>query len=213
MRFFTVLFTAYGPQGWWPARSKFEVIVGAILTQNTNWGNVERAIANLRGAGALTPGAMHGLSEARLAELIRPAGYFNVKARRLRNFLDHLFGNYGSSRSNLTSLLKQDTKSLRIELLSVNGIGPETADSILLYAAGKAVFVVDAYTKRILTRHGLVDGDACYAHMQSLFMDNLEKDPVLFNEYHALIVMTGKDFCKTKKPLCEQCPLGSFLHS
>ncbi len=213
MRFFTALFTAYGPQGWWPARSKFEVIVGAILTQNTNWGNVERAISNLRVAKVLTPEAMHGLSEGRLAELIRPAGYFNVKAKRLRNFLDFLFDNYGSDEANLTSFLKQDTESLRLELLSINGIGPETADSILLYAARKAVFVVDAYTKRILTRHGLIGDDAGYAEMQALFMDNLEKDSILFNEYHALIVMTGKDYCKTKNPLCEECPLGSFLHS
>ncbi len=213
MRFFTALFTAYGPQGWWPARSKFEVIVGAILTQNTNWGNVERAISNLRVAKVLTPEAMHGLSEGRLAELIRSAGYFNVKAKRLRNFLDFLFDNYGSDEANLTSFLKQDTESLRLELLSINGIGPETADSILLYAARKAVFVVDAYTKRILTRHGLIGDDAGYAEMQALFMDNLEKDSILFNEYHALIVMTGKDYCKTKNPLCEECPLGSFLHS
>lgn len=213
MLFFTALFTAYGPQGWWPARSKFEVIVGAILTQNTNWGNVERAITNLREAGALTPGVMHGLPQDRLAELIRPAGYFNVKARRLRNFLEHLSGNHAISGSSLTSFLKQDTGPLRAELLSINGIGPETADSILLYAANKAVFVVDAYTKRILTRHGLIGEEAGYAEMQSLFMDGLEHDSILFNEYHALIVMAGKDYCKTKKPLCKECPLGSFLRS
>ncbi|VAV85452.1 Endonuclease III [hydrothermal vent metagenome] len=211
MRFFTALFTAYGPQGWWPAETKFEVIVGAVLTQNTNWGNVERAIANLKEAGVLTPDAMHALTQDSLAKLIRPAGYFNVKAGRLGNFLEHLFNNYGDGEKNLTDFLKKDTEVLRAELLSVNGIGPETADSILLYAARKAVFVIDAYTKRILTRHGLIGDDAGYAEMQALFMDNLEEDSILFNEYHALIVMTGKDYCKTKKPLCDECPLGSFL--
>jgi len=210
-RYFTTLYSAFGPQGWWPGRTRFEVIVGAILTQNTNWGNVERAIVNLRKAEALTPGAMHSFPQDKLAELIRPAGYFNVKARRLRNFLGHLFDNYGSSSSNLTRFLKQESAALRQELLSINGIGPETADSILLYAANKAVFVIDAYTKRILARHGLAPEDADYAFMQGLFMDNLERDAVLFNEYHALIVRTGKDYCKTKKPLCKECPLGVFL--
>ncbi len=211
MRIFTALFTAYGPQGWWPAQTKFEVIVGAILTQNTNWGNVERAISNLRSAEVLTPEAMWALTQDQLAELIRPAGYFNVKAKRLRNFLEYLFNNYGGGETNLTSFLKQDTAALRTELLSINGVGPETADSILLYAARKAVFVVDAYTKRILTRHSFIGEDAGYAEMQALFMDNLEDDQILFNEYHALIVMTGKDYCKTKKPFCGECPLGSFL--
>ena len=211
MQFFTTLYAAYGPQGWWPAKTKFEVIVGAILTQNTNWGNVERAITNLREADVLEIGAMHELTQERLAELISPAGYFNVKAKRLGNFLSHLSDHYGATEAGLKGLLKQETEPLRAELLSVNGIGPETADSILLYAANKAVFVIDAYTKRILTRHGLIDEAADYAEMQALFMDNLEEDSILFNEYHALIVMTGKDYCKTKKPLCELCPLGSFL--
>jgi len=213
MRFFTALFTAYGPQGWWPAKTKFEVIVGAILTQNTNWGNVERAISNLRVAKVLKPELMWALTQNQLAELIRPAGYFNVKAKRLRNFLEYLFDNYGSDETNLADFLKRDTIPLRTELLSINGIGPETADSILLYAARKAVFVIDAYTKRILTRHGLIGDGAGYAEMQAFFMDNLEEDSILFNEYHALIVMTGKDYCKTKKPLCELCPLGSFLQA
>lgn len=209
--FYKALFACFGPQSWWPGNTRFEVIVGAILTQNTNWGNVERAINNLKGAKVLTPGKMHALDVAELAELIRPAGYFNVKAGRLRNFLEHLFVNYGNSTTNLTRFLKKDTKVLRRELLTINGIGPETADSIVLYAAEKAVFVVDAYTKRILTRHGLIGDGADYAQIQSLFMDNLPIDAILFNEYHALIVRTGKDFCKTKKPLCEECPLGVFL--
>lgn len=211
--FYAALYAHFGPQDWWPAKTRFEVIVGAILTQNTNWGNVERAIANLKKAGVLTPQKMRAIELTELAGLIRPAGYFNVKARRIGHFLEYLFDNYGSASSNLTRFLKKDTKTLRTELLSVNGIGPETADSIVLYAAQKAVFVVDAYTKRMFSRHGLVPEDADYAQIQGLFTANLKIDAILFNEYHALIVRTGKEFCKTKKPLCEQCPLGVFLTS
>ena len=198
--FYNALFTHFGEQKWWPAKTRFEVIVGAILTQNTNWGNVERAIRNLRSAGLLTPEKMYGVSKDTLAEIIRPAGYFNVKAGRLKNFLDLLFDSYDGK---LAKLLKKEHLELRTELLSINGIGAETADSILLYAADKPAFVIDAYTKRILTRHGLINDDVDYQDLQRLFTDNLKADVKVFNEYHALIVMTGKDFCKTKKPLCE----------
>jgi endonuclease-3 related protein len=206
--FYAALFNHFGKQKWWPARTRFEVIVGAFLTQNTNWGNVERAIKNLKKASLLTPGAMYGISKDTLAQAIVPAGYFNVKAGRLKNFLEVLYGSYSGS---LTKLFKIEHPELRERLLSINGIGPETADSILLYAAKKPAFVVDAYTKRIMERHGVVDKDVGYHDLQKLFTDNLESSATLFNEYHALIVMTGKEFCRTKEPLCETCPLGGFL--
>ena len=219
--FYKALFKSYGPQEWWPAKTRFEVIVGAILTQNTNWANVEKAIRNLKAASVLNPRRMHELSITGLARLIRPSGYFNIKAKRLKAFLNHLFDNYGDEYGNgngnayLARFLKKKTDALRRELLSINGIGPETADSILLYAAGKPVFVVDAYTRRILSRHGLIqETSSCkvtYDDMQALFMDNLTRDACVFNEYHALIVMTGKDYCRPKKPLCQRCPLKGFL--
>lgn len=206
--FYSALYAHFGGQGWWPAKTRFEVIVGAILTQNTNWRNVEKAIGNLKRAGLMGPGAMHGADTQELAALIRPAGYFNVKAKRLKNFLDTLFGSYGGS---LRALLKKDRAKLRDELLSINGIGPETADSILLYAAEKPAFVVDAYTRRIMARHGLVKTDSTYSELQELFTRNLAPDVQVFNEYHALIVRTGKEFCKTREPLCLRCPLERFL--
>ena len=206
--FYKALFSFFGPQGWWPGRTKFEVVVGAILTQNTNWKNVEKAIKNLRAKRLLNPQGMHDLSVHELAALIRPAGYFNVKATRLKHFLNHLFDNYGGS---LPALFKRRTDILREELLNINGIGPETADSILLYAATRPIFVIDAYTKRILLRHCMIKKDADYREIQRLFMENLAHDTMMFNEYHALIVKTGKDFCKTKEPLCSKCPLGRFL--
>ncbi|MEK7881144.1 MAG: endonuclease III domain-containing protein, partial [Deltaproteobacteria bacterium] len=189
-------------------RTKFEVIVGAILTQNTNWKNVEKAIKNLKARRLLNPQAMHNISVHELAKLIRPAGYFNIKAIRLKHFLNHLFDNYGGR---LDGFFKRRTDVLREELLNINGIGPETADSILLYAATRPVFVVDAYTKRILLRHGMIKKDVDYHDMQRLFMEGLAHDSTMFNEYHALIVMTGKNFCKTTEPLCAKCPLGRFL--
>ncbi|MBI5888686.1 MAG: endonuclease III domain-containing protein [Deltaproteobacteria bacterium] len=203
------LFGAFGPQGWWPGRTRFEVIVGAILTQNTAWINVEKAITRLKRARLLVPRRMHAVDVAELAEQIRPAGYFNVKAKRLKNFTAHLFEKHDGS---LDRLLRGNTAGLRAGLLSVSGIGPETADSILLYAGGHPEFVVDAYTRRIAVRHGLAGEDAGYEELKSLFMENLREDARVFNEYHALIVKTGKDFCKTKKPLCESCPLKKFLN-
>ena len=207
-KYYDSLFATFGPQGWWPGRTRFEIIIGAILTQNTAWTNVEKAITNLRAKKALNPERMRALAHDELAGLIRPAGYFNIKAKRLRHFLDHLFANHKGS---LDKLFKQETTRLRAELLSINGIGPETADSILLYAGDHPEFVVDAYTKRILERHPVIDGKAEYEDVKALFMQNLPKDIRLFNEYHALIVRTGKDFCRPREPRCGECPLGRFL--
>ena len=203
-RIYRKLYASFGRQYWWPAKSPFEVMVGAILTQNTNWANVEKAIRNLKKRKVLFPKGLYGLSQAQLARLIRPAGYFNVKAKRLKEFLKFLFKEYGGSTARMLSV---DTSSLRRQLLCVNGIGPETADSILLYALSKPVFVVDAYTKRIFSRHKFIYEGAEYDEIQNLFMRHLKKDATLFNEYHALIVRLGKDFCLKNKPRCGTCPL------
>lgn len=201
------LHKAFGPQHWWPGGTPFEVIVGTILTQNTNWKNVEKAIANLKRGGLLNAKRLLDLPPATLARLIQPAGYFRVKAKRLRNFLNFFCNGYGGK---ISSLEKGELPELREKLLSVNGIGPETADSILLYALGKPIFVIDAYTKRILSRHYLVPEDTTYDEMQELFMDNLPHKAKLYNEYHALLVKCGKDFCRTKKPRCKECPLNGW---
>lgn len=198
------LFKAFGHQHWWPGDTPFEVIVGAILTQNTAWTNVEKAITNLKKAKVLTPKKMHDLSQDELAKLIKPAGYFNIKAKRLKHFLNYLFDEYGGR---LDRMFKKRTDFLRKELLQVNGIGPETADSILLYAGEHPIFVIDAYTKRVFSRHMIIKQDAGYDDVQKIFMKNLTHDVKLFNEYHALIVKLGKDFCKTRKPLCSKCPM------
>ena len=193
----------FGPCNWWPGDTPFEIMVGAILTQNTNWTNVEKAIANLKAAGALSLGAMSELSREELAELIRPAGYYNIKADRLRNFFQLLEDEWGGD---LESFLAQSVDALRESLLSVKGIGPETADSMILYAAEKPIFVVDAYTHRILSRHNIIDDSYDYHQIQELFMDNLEEDVALYNEFHALIVLCGKEFCKKSRPACADCP-------
>lgn len=197
------LYGRLGPQGWWPGRSRFEVIVGAILTQNTNWGNVEKAIRRLRRERMLSPSAMSALSPRHLAVLIRPAGTFGVKARRLHNFLAVLRKRYGGS---LRRMFREEPARLRETLLQVSGIGPETADSILLYAGKMPVFVVDAYTKRIFSRHRLISGDASYHEIQALFMNHLPRDAQLYNEYHALLVAVGKAYCRSS-PRCDRCPL------
>ncbi len=197
------LFKTWGPQHWWPGRTPFEVAVGAILTQHTSWTNVEKAIQRLRAARALTPRAMHHAELADLAEWIRPAGYYNVKARRLRAFTTFLFSKFGGRLNRLFAL---DTSALRGALLSVKGIGPETADSIILYAAHRPVFVIDAYTRRMLDRHGWLDASASYDEAARLFTAALPADTSLYNEYHALIVRLGKTYCGTK-PRCEACPL------
>ncbi|MCE5311930.1 MAG: hypothetical protein LLF86_02120 [Nitrospiraceae bacterium] len=205
-KIYAILHKKFGPQHWWPGDTPFEITVGAILTQNTNWSNVEKAIFNLKKVKALNAAAMSRLAHEQLAALIRPAGYFNVKAKRLRSFLDFLNDEYSGS---MTKMKKIDAVVLRYQLLSVNGIGPETADSILLYALDKPVFVIDAYTKRILSRHGIMEADADYHQYQQLFHDSFDNDTALFNEYHALIVRLGKDFCKPR-PLCSSCPLNSI---
>ncbi len=203
-KFFNTLYEFYGPQEWWPADSRFEVIIGAILTQNTAWTNVEKAITNLKKAKMLSsPKALRGLDSKKLSTLIRSAGYHNVKSRRLKNFLDFLYQEYGGS---LKKMARQSTGILRKELLSVNGIGPETCDSILLYAFNRPVFVIDAYTRRVFARHKFFHEKIGYDEAQRFFMIQLPEDKTLFNEFHALIVRLAKDFCRTK-PSCLGCPL------
>jgi endonuclease III related protein len=206
--YFTSLFDVYGHQRWWPGRSRFEVIVGAILTQNTSWANVEAAIKNLRAARLLTPHAMEAVALGKLALLIRSSGYFRQKARKLKAFTRFLFAEYSGS---LTRMFRTPTSVLRGQLLSVHGIGPETADSILLYAGKHPVFVIDAYARRILERHNLATAKHSYEELRTLFESSLPRDPQLFNEYHALIVRTGKLFCRKSQALCSACPLKPFL--
>jgi endonuclease-3 related protein len=196
----------FGPQHWWPAEEPFEVIIGAILTQSAAWGNVEKAIKNLRGAGALSSRALRKLSQAKLAELVYPCGYYNAKALKLKAFALWLGNHY---HDDLNKLFALDAVELRHQLLSVNGVGPETADSIILYAAGKPVFVIDAYTRRIMGRLGLAPGRDSYAAYQALFTDNLPTDAKLFNEYHALLVCLGKNVCR-RQPLCADCCLNDI---
>jgi endonuclease-3 related protein len=204
---YNVLYNHFGPQHWWPGDTPIEIAVGAILTQNTNWGNVEKAINNLKREKALNEKKLHDMPPKKLASLIKPAGYFNVKAKRLRHFLDFLSNHYKGS---IKRMENEDPAPLRQELLNVNGIGPETADSILLYALGKPVFVIDAYTKRVLSRHGVVSDRVNYHELQEIFHKNLPLDVELFNEYHALFVRVGKEFCKPK-PRCGTCPLEPLL--
>jgi len=202
------LYRRFGPQHWWPGETPFEIIVGAILTQNTNWGNVEKAIGNLKKNNLLTPEKLFKLDITELAEYIRPAGYYNIKAGRLKSFLNRLFEKFDGSLERLDSL---STDRLREELLSIKGIGPETADSICLYAFNKPIFVVDAYTGRILGRHRLLEPGAGYEDIRLLFESALPREVALYNEYHALLVRLGKDFCKTK-PQCHGCPLEDLPH-
>lgn len=198
------LYSFFGSQHWWPADTPFEVMIGAILTQNTNWLNVEKAISNLKKHKLLQPHTLYKLSHKRLTELIRPAGYYNIKAKRLKSFLKFFIGHYDG---NVKKMSRIPISSLRQQLLFVNGIGPETADSILLYALNRPIFVVDAYTKRILLRHHFTGEDASYDKTQDLFMKNLKSGVKLFNEYHALLVKLGKEFCLKNKPRCKICPL------
>ena len=206
---YQLLFERFGPQHWWPGETQFEIITGAILTQNTNWGNVEKAIANLKSAGRLTFEELYHLDLSQLAELIRPAGYYNIKARRLKNFINWLFDSYAGSLTNLESI---DTDKLRTELLAIKGIGCETADSILLYALNRPVFVVDAYTARVAVRHELIEPNADYEQLQELFQSNLPQDTRLFNEYHALLVRLGKEFCRPMAK-CPACLLEKLPHT
>ncbi len=203
-----LLLAAYGRQGWWPGSGCFETIAGAILTQNTNWANVEKAINRLKAANALDAGKLHNMDQDTLAELIRPAGYYNIKAGRLKNFLNWLYENYDG---NLDALANMSVYSLREELLAVKGIGRETADSIILYGFDKPVFVIDTYTARVLIRHGLIEPEADYEQLRDLFESSLPADTKLYNEYHALLVRVGKTHCKPK-PKCQGCPLECMPH-
>jgi endonuclease III related protein len=204
---YNALYRHFGPQRWWPGRTPFEVMVGAVLTQSTSWANVEKAIANLRKEKLLSPAALHRTPRARLARLIRPAGYYTVKARRLAAFTGFFLSEFGGSAKVMAAA---DGMLLRPRLLSVHGIGEETADSILLYALNKPFFVVDAYTKRIFSRHGLCEPGISYAGLQSVFAQALKPEPAFFNEFHALIVAVGKNYCRKQAPRCRYCPLQRF---
>ncbi len=200
------LYHHYGDLHWWPGDTPLEISVGAILTQNTAWTNVEKAIARLKENRSLSVNALTRLSHRRLASLIKAAGYFNVKSRRLKNFISFLQNRYGGS---LKKMFHRETNRLREELLSVNGTGPETADSILLYAGEKPIFVIDAYTKRIFSRHQVMAYEKSYEEFQQLFMKSLPADVALYNQYHAMLVNIGKDFCRSR-PRCDSCPLNGW---
>ena len=203
LKIYELLNGYFGDLHWWPADDPFEVMVGAILTQNTAWINVEKAIRALRERSLLSPAALSSISEDDLALIIRPSGYYHLKAERLQSFVRFMMAEY----SGKVERMKADGLSrLRNKLLGVKGIGPETADSILLYACKKPIFIIDAYTRRILYRHGMIGNDADYHSIQALFMDHLQPDVALFNQYHALIVNTGKTFCR-KTAACKACPL------
>lgn len=203
MNIYRKLYKAYGPRDWWPAETSFEVMVGAILTQNTSWRNVEKAIQKLKGKGVLNPEGIHDLKKSQLASLIKSSGYYRIKADRLKAFVNFLFEEFDGD---LKRMGRERLGELREKLLGVKGIGPETADSILLYGLKKSIFVVDAYTKRILSRHKMILENTAYEEVQKLFMEHLPLDEKLFNEYHALLVHLGKTVCK-KIPRCDICPL------
>ena len=202
------LMACYGSQHWWPAQEPFEVIVGAILTQSAAWGNVEKAVANLRAAKALSPRALRQLPQSKLATLVHPCGYYNAKAVKLKAFAYWLGNHY---HDHLDKLFANNTDDLRQQLLSIHGIGQETADSIILYAANKPIFVIDGYTRRIINRIGLAPDRNSYAAYQALFMNHLPPDAELFNEYHALLVYLGKNVCRSRS-LCQQCCLSNVCH-
>ncbi|MDI6850866.1 MAG: endonuclease III domain-containing protein [bacterium] len=207
-KLFELLYSHFGSQHWWPGETELEIIVGAVLTQNTAWKNVEKAIENLKRAGKLDLSTLYLTNESELAELIRPSGFFKLKAIRLKNLIDFLFRAGG-----IDALKEKDFYGLREMLLRIKGIGPETADSILLYALGKPVFVVDAYTRRILKRVGLIEKEkVSYAEIQQLFMKNLPLDVQLYNEYHALLVKLGKTYCTKRNPNCVSCPALSICN-
>lgn len=203
LRVYDLLNGHFGDLHWWPADGPFEMMVGAILTQNTAWTNVEKAIRALREKDLLSPAALFRLPEDQLAQVIRPSGCYHLKAGRLKAFVRFVVEEYGGC---VEAMSAEELPGLRNRLLAVRGIGPETADSILLYGCRKPVFVSDAYTKRVLLRHGIVGADAGYEAIQSLFMDHLPHEAPLFNQFHALIVKTGKNFCR-KAPKCGGCPL------
>ena len=208
LKFYQKLYRHFGPQHWWPGETPFEVMVGAILTQNTAWKNVERAIENLKKENALSPEEINKMNIEKLAQLIKPSGFYNLKAKRLKSFIERFMEDFNGD---IQGMKKLEKGRLREWLLSIPGIGRETADSIILYAVEKPIFVIDAYTRRILSRHGLIKGDENYDEIQEIFHKNLPVDTGLYNEYHALIVTLGKEYCKKQNPLCETCPLKEFL--
>ena len=211
MRIYEALLAAFGHQNWWPGETPFEVMVGAVLTQNTNWTNVEKAIANLKRSGVLSAAALSELDTSELQDLIRPAGYYRQKAGRIRRLARWVAERGADDACAIAALRAASTDELRQGLLALNGIGPETADSMLLYALEKPVFVVDAYTVRIMSRHGLVDPEVGYEEVQAVFEDGLERDVELFKDYHAQLVEVGKRYCRRRSPRCERCPLRGVL--
>ncbi len=208
-RIYTTLLAAFGPQGWWPARIRLEVILGAILTQNTAWKNAALAVRRLRQAGMLNHEKLSSASLSKLESLIRPAGFFRQKARTIRNFLRYLETSHGGS---LRAMFSTPGEKVRRELLALKGLGPETADAILLYAGGKTFFVADAYSRRVLARHDLWKPTATYSEAQQVLHEHLPGSAALFNEFHALLVEAGKRYCKREVPRCEACPLEPFLN-
>ncbi len=208
LKFYQKLYRHFGPQHWWPGETPFEVMVGAILTQNTAWKNVERAIENLKKENALSPEEINKMNIEKLAQLIKPSGFYNLKAKRLKSFIERFMEDFNGD---IQEMKKLEKHTLREWLLSIPGIGRETADSIILYAIEKPIFVVDAYTRRIFSRHGFIKGDEDYDEIQEIFHRNLPVDTGLYNEYHALIVRLGKEYCKKQNPLCETCPLRDYF--
>lgn len=203
-KFYQVLHKKFGPQGWWPAETALECILGAILTQNTSWKNVEKAIDNLKRENLVSIERLNLINAEELALLIRPSGYYNQKAIKIKKFISFLVDEFSGS---LERMFATEKSHLRKKLLSIKGIGPETADSIMLYAGGIPVFVVDAYTWRVLYRHGLAPEVTSYSEIQELFADSLSEDAGMFNEYHALLVKLGKEHCRKREPICSGCPL------
>ncbi|MBE0432783.1 endonuclease III domain-containing protein [candidate division WOR-3 bacterium] len=207
LKVYTKLFRAFGPQHWWPGDTPFEIMVGAILTQNTNWRNASAAIGRIKKTGLMDPARLLA-QHHRIPGLIRTSGFYRAKSRYLRAFLRYYVANY---RGKVTGFSGKSTDTIRNELLSIHGIGPETADSILLYALARRVFVVDAYTRRIFARHGFINEKMNYAGLQETIEQELPKSTKLYGEYHALLVRAGKEFCRKNEPLCSNCPLGTML--
>jgi len=196
------LYSSIGPRGWWPAESTFEIVIGAILTQNTSWKNVKKAVSNLKRENLLSPQILFNTDTKVIAEIIKSSGYYNQKAKKVKNFLEY-FKLFDFS---FERMAERDLEELREQLIKINGIGEETADSILLYALDKPVFVIDAYTKRIFSRLGFISENIKYSDLQRLFTEHLKKDTPLFNEYHALIDYLAHFICR-KKPECQRCVL------
>jgi endonuclease-3 related protein len=205
LNFYKTLFKTFGSQHWWPGETPFEIMVGAILTQNTNWRNASAAIESIKNAGLMHPKRLLA-HHRRIPTLIRTSGFYRAKSKYLRSFLRYYVNEYGG---NIKKMSGRGTHVLRKELLALTGIGPETADSMLLYALGRKIFVVDAYTRRIFSRHGLIDADGSYDNIQKIIQQNLPASSRLFNEYHALLVRVGKTYCRKNDPLCDACPLGT----